>query len=363
MKIGPQKTDTAKFSGFGMSMKAGGSAGSSAPGRPQGNALAGGMVRGSAAQKAKAASGGMASLFRETMDEPLDPVSKQAQATMQWSKPTLEAMKAQREAEALLAVDPTAFQYDEVIDDEKRSMDIEVPSQQVRTDVLTQKKKVGLVLREGHEMCKSGAKRDPKYIEKVINVTDRRKVEQQIVEDRLLKKEQNAREGREIFVTEAFKDELKRRKKFEDELEEAEAKDERLDATKMENGKGFADFHRSLLNGGMSSSRGAAIAGKELTKVECDDGKKSAVLVQDPNVKKEEPEEEEEDVKKEAVKMEEPEENAEKEHGVQDVEAEKAATTAKAAKAAAEAEERAEKAMSAKERYLARKRKAAESAA
>merc|ERR1719379_565392 len=126
-------------------------------------------------------------------------------------------------------------------------MDIELPSQLVRTDALEQKKRVGLVVRPGAEAVQSGSKRQSRYAEKVINTIERRKVEQQIIEDRLLKKEQDAREGREVFVTSAFKEELKRRKKFEEELEEQDLRDQRKDATKMEDGKGFADFPRNLL--------------------------------------------------------------------------------------------------------------------
>lgn len=270
MKLGPQSTDTTKFQGFGMKLGGGSTSSSSGPGRPQGLMAS----KGNAAAKAKAASGGVAALFRESLDDDDDPTKKAGVPI--WSKPTVEAMQAQRHAEALQAVDPTVFQYDEVIDDIKRDEGVEVPStQQVRTNALEQKKRVGLTIREGAEQVRSGAKRESKYIEKVITTTDRRKVEQQIVEDRLLKKEQDAREGREVFVTSGFKEELKRRKKFEDELEAQDARDERRDAARMEDGKGFADFHRSMLNGGLSSSRGAATIKAEtaIESIHCSDRK------------------------------------------------------------------------------------------
>lgn len=363
MNLGPQKTNTAGFKGFGMKMS-GSASSSSAPGRPQGP-VAAGSSRSSAAAKAKAAFGGAAALFRESLED--DDETKKQSAAPVWSKPTVEAVQAQRQAEALVAVDPTVFQYDEVIDDVKRDLDIEVPSQQVRTDVLTQKKRTGLVLREGAEACRAGTKREAKYIEKVITATDRRKVEAQIVEDRLLKKEQDAREGREVFVTSGFKEELKRRKKFEDELEEQELRDLRKDATKMEDGKGFADFHRNLLGGGLASARGGEKI-KEQTAVESYTNAVSAGAAsakpQDESVKMEEDvkeplKKEEDDDKAKIAKTEEDEKKPE-EHGVQDVKAPEADPGTKAAKALQEQEQRAEKAMSAKERFLARKKAAAE---
>lgn len=346
MKIAPQQTDRSKFQGFGMKVS-GTSASSSSTGM-----MGGGSARGPAAAKAKAAAGGITSLFRESLDD--DDAKKKKDSAPCWSKPTLEAVHAERHAAELQAADPSVFQYDEVIDDVKRDMDVEPPSaQQVRTDVLTQKKRVGLVLLPGAENCMAGRKREAKYIEKVIVATDRRRAEQQIVEDRLLKKEQDAREGREVFVTGAFKEELKRRKKFEDELEQQELRDQRRDATKQEDGKGFADFHRTMLNGGLATSRGGEKL-KEQAPARED-------LEMEDAVKKEEEadEDEKKDAKAEIAQKEESEDA--QGHGVQDVEG--PSEGSKAAKAMAEQEERAEKAMSAKERFLARKKAAAEAAA
>jgi len=346
MKTAPQQTDTSKFGGF--SMKTASS--SSAPGRPQGS----GVIKGTAAAKAKAASGGMSSLFRDSMED--EGKQNKVAGLPMWSKPTMEAVKAQKEADLIQMMDPTAFQYDEVIDDEKEAVGIELPSQNVRTDVMVQKKKVGLVLREGVEACRTGNKRPAQYIEKVINTIDRRKVEQQIVEDRLLKKEQDSREGREVFVTEAFKDELKRRKKFEEELEAQEARDERRDAAKQENGLGFADFHRQMLNGGLSSGRGTAKVVVEKLSVD-------ELAAGEDAVKKEAKEEEaDEEMDEKAVKSEDAEAPTEQ-HGVLDVQAPSATPGTKAADKLAETEQRAEKAMSAKERFLARKKAAEEAAA
>merc|ERR1712151_1055974 len=76
------------------------------------------------------------------------------------------------------------------------------------------------------------------------------------------------------FVTGAFKEELKKRKKFEEELEQQDFKDSLKAAEKMEQGRGFADMYRNLLNGGLATSRGGekvreqAPARIELEKVE-----------------------------------------------------------------------------------------------
>ncbi|CAJ1420399.1 unnamed protein product [Effrenium voratum] len=144
-----------------------------------------------------------------------------------WSKITPEAAQAQRQAEKLMAEDPSVFQYDEILDDMKEELGVEGISDKIRADPLQQKKRVGLHVPEGAELVKTGTKRSAKYVEKVKIATDRRRVEQQIVEDRLLKKEKEARQDCEVFVTEGFKDELKRRKKFEDELEEQEERDQK----------------------------------------------------------------------------------------------------------------------------------------
>lgn len=346
MKLGPQQTDRSKFQGFGM--KASGSAAASVS--TPGGLLAGGPSRGSAAAKAKAAPGGVTALFRESLDD--DENRKKKSSVPAWSKPTMEAVQAQRQAEALQAEDPSVFQYDEVIDDVKRDLDVEKPlSQMVRTDALVQKKRVGLTVLPGAEAVRAGQKREAKYIEKVIIATDRRRAEQQIVEDRLLKKEQDAREGREVFVTGGFKEELKRRKKFEEELEEQELRDSMRDATKQEDGRGFADFHRTLLNDGLASSRGGE-------KIKEQAPAREDVPMEEP-IKKEEDTDEDGDkaAKTEATKKEEEEAP---QNGLQDVETPSAGS--KAAKALAEQAERAEKAMSAKERFLARKKAAADGA-
>uniref|UniRef100_A0A7S4Q1V6 Nuclear speckle splicing regulatory protein 1 N-terminal domain-containing protein n=1 Tax=Alexandrium monilatum TaxID=311494 RepID=A0A7S4Q1V6_9DINO len=341
MKSGPDKTNLSKFQGFGFKPAAG-----SGPRPTQASAGAG-------TKTSKASpTGGVAALFRSSLEEN---DHKKAASAPSWSKPTIEAKQAQRQAEAMQAQDPTVFQYDEVIDDIKQDLDVEGPSQLVRTDALEQRKRVGLTVLRGADAVKTGTKRQSKYIEKVIVATDRRKVEQQIIEDRALKKEKDQRQDAEVFVTDAFKQELKRRKKFEEELEMQEMRDTMKAAERQEDGLGFADMYRNLLNGGLASSRGGErVREQAAPRVELPEGE----VKQD--VSKEVKEEEvkagaavKEDVKEEG--------GSSSSHGVQDVAPVSAAGAAEAPlpkkeREAKENAERQEKAMSARERYLARRR-------
>lgn len=288
----------------------------------------------------------------------------------------MEAKQAKRKAEELMAVDPSVFQYDEVIDDIKAESGMEVTSSQVHADAMTQKKRTGLTVRVGSEAVATGNKRLAKYTDKVMIAVDRRRVEQQMVEDRALKKEKNARADAEVFVTQGFKEELKRRKKFEEELEAQDARDEARAAEKQENGLGFASMYRNMLNGGLATSRGGekikeqAKAYEDLKQEEVKQDERITRMT--GGVKKEE-----EDVKDEIAKEEAKEEVEEKkEHGLMDVveqedSAADAADTAEAAEKRRqekaeeerkEKEQREEKTMSAKERFLARKKAAAQAA-
>ncbi|CAE8706614.1 unnamed protein product, partial [Polarella glacialis] len=230
---------------------------------------------------------------------------------------------------------------------------MEVGSSMIRTDTALQKKKVGLTVRDNCEVG-TGTKRTAKYIEKVLVATDRRKVEQQVIEDRLLKKEKEARKDCEVFVTEGFKDELKKRKKFEDELEEQEERDKRMSAEKQENGLGFASMYRNLLNGGLASSRGGAKAKDVNPAREELAGDIKAEVKEEV---KDEPEDEKMDEKMQEDVKQEVKEETEGDgpgHGVTDVQAETPAE--KELKKEEVKVVREEKAMSAKERFLARKK-------
>lgn len=342
MIAGPGRTDVSKFKGLSFGL---GKAAAAAPGPHVKGKFAPGVnvLSGSSAPKRRPAPQ-VAGLFAEAMQEDEGGGS----AVPSWSKQTHESLQAHRQAEALLAENPTVFQYDEIIDDIKEDCGL-AKAGGIRTDALEQKKRVGLTIPEGAESVKNGSKRPAKYIEKVIIATDRRRVEQQVVEDRLLKKEKDARKDCEVFVTEAFKEELKKRKKFEDELEQQDIRDKIRAADKQENGLGFADMYRNLLNGGLASSRGGEkikdiAPAREEMKEELKEELKDDLEV-DTKVKLEDAKQE---VKDEDMG------GAEKQHGVQDVVPEP--SPASSITKAKEAEQREEKAMSAKERYLMRKK-------
>jgi len=254
-------------------------------------------------------------------------------------------------------------------------MGITFGSQQVRTDALTQKKRVGLTLMDGSESVRAGAKRQAKYVEKVLVATDRRRVEQQIVEDKLLKKDKDQNKDREVFMTSGFKQELQRRKKFEDELEAQDRLDEMKAADKLEGSRGFADFHRNLLTGGLATSRGgeklreqaapregdgnivgaaprvADLAAKVKAKTEAESAVKEEE--EDDKVKTEAKDDDDEMVKREDVKPE-ADASAEQSHGL--VEPTLPQPGTKRALETEEQGQRAEKVLSARERYLARKK-------
>lgn len=341
--LGPQKTNVGSFKGFGFAAK---------PGTASKPATGGFSIAAKPGlPKAKAKTPVVSALFQESMEQD-ETTSTGVAGLPSWSKLTPEAAQAQRNAEALQAEDPSVFQYDEVIDDIKESMDMEVSGNNVRAEALVQKKRVGLTVPEGAEEVKTGTKRTAKYITQVMVATDRRRVEQQIVEDRLLKKEKDARKDSEVFVTAGFKEELKRRKKFEDELEAQEVRDQMLAAEKMENGTGFASMYRNLLNGGLATSRGGEKA-RELRPAREDEEVKE-------EVKTEAKDEDEEDdkIKKELAPLVSKPKTEAKDESEQDAGGVKDVTDGnpKAASAAEELEKRGEKTLSARERYLARKK-------
>jgi hypothetical protein len=374
MKTGPEKTDVGGFKGFGFGIKSG----TSRPGAPtavtpaarSGAAGRVGNVRTSPGSASK-----VSTLFAESVDH--EEKSGKSAGIPSYSKLSHEALQAQRNAEALQAADPTIFQFDEVLEDIRDESDSSFGSQLVRTNALEQKKRVGLTLMEGSDSCRAGAKRQAKYVEKVLIATDRRRVEQQIVEDKLLKKDKDINKDREVFLTSGFKQELKRRKKFEDELDAQDQADARKAADRRENGLGFADFHRNLLSGGLASGRGgeklkeqaapregdgnivgaaprvadlvAKVQTKTDVKQEGEDEDKAKTEIKD-----EEEASKQEDVKPEVGTAAEQEQS----HGLVEPSLPQAGT--KRALEMEDQEQRTEKVLSARERYLARKKAEAE---
>mmetsp|Transcript_58830 Transcript_58830/g.164278 ORF Transcript_58830/g.164278 Transcript_58830/m.164278 type:complete len:351 (-) Transcript_58830:129-1181(-) len=341
LRTGPEKTNVSQFKGFGFG------AGTSRPGAPTASRPPSAAAR-ARGQQAKA---GVSSLFAESLEHDED--TGKARGLPLWAKPSAETLQAQRAAETLAAQDPSIFQYDEVVGENEGEDELR-GSQAVRTAALMQKKRVGLTVREGSDAVRAGSRREAKYVEKVIIATDRRRVEQQIVEDRLLKKDKDKNQDCETFVTSGFKEELRRRKKFEDELEEQDRRDSQKAAEKMEHGSGFADMYRHLLNGGLATSRGSEkIREQAAPRQELPEDRVETAKTEE-DVKTEIKDEAKEEIKVES-------EDAGAEHGVQDVKPQET-PSAKRAREEAEKEKRDEKALSARERYLARKRAAGESA-
>jgi len=259
-----------------------------------------------------------------------------------------------------------------------------------------------LCTREGSDAVRAGTQRSAKYVEKVITATDRRRVEQQIIEDKMLKKDAEKNQQGETFITSGFKEELKRRKKFEDELEQQEINDQKKAAENLQNERGLSGFYQNLLGSGLASARGAEIVKAQAAARE-GDGKvvgaaprsaaaQALAAKASAAVKEETPDEDtliaakkesdsEMDIKEE-VKLEEP---AASDGPIVDasdasgpapsspapgpalpqvaMEALAAAAKNKRPRDEEEAEQRETKVMSAKERFLARKKAAAEAAA
>merc|ERR1712187_319171 len=138
----------------------------------------------------------------------------------------------------------------------------------------------------------------------------------------------------------------------EEELEMQDKLDEKKAAERMENGAGFADMYRNLLNGGLASSRGGEKIREQAAPRE---ELKPEELVADRVERKTETKDEVKEEAKEELKEEE-EEKGGSAHGVKDVEAPTSGT--KRAREEEEKEQREEKTMSARERYLTRKKAA-----
>lgn len=378
MNLGPQKTEVGKFGGFSFGVKPGGT---SRPGSPAASRPLAPPRRPGGAKPA--AGSAVSALFAESVDH--DERSGRSAGLPTWNKITPEAVAAQRIAESLQAADPSVFQYDEVIDSLREEAGYETGSQVIRTDVLTQKARTGLILREGSEAVRAGNRRQAKYVEKVIVATDRRRVEQQIAEDKMLAKDKDKNKDAETFITQGFKDELKRRSKFEQELEQQELIDQKKAQVNLDSGRGFAaSFYGHMLNDGLATSRGGEKI-KEQAPAREGGGHivgqaPRSVAAANVGVVKAEPEEEEDTpstmeveagVKleaKEEIKAEAAEERtAGGAPGVAEVAA--PSSLARGTKRALEAqameeckEKREEKALSARERFLARKSTAAASA-
>merc|ERR1711957_82276 len=180
--------------------------------------------------------------------------------------------------------------------------------------------------------------------------------EQQMAEDKMLKKDKH--DGAEVFVTEAFKEELTRRNKFEEELRDQESRDQAGAADKQSHGLGFAAFNKMLLNTGLATSRGGEkikdLAAAYVSKEELAEKEQAEKIAKDEEI--DDNEANTIDVKAETDQVQ------ASGHRVAEIATNPDLQTV-SARAQADAEvaaNREEKAMTAKERFLARKRAAAE---
>lgn len=146
-------------------------------------------------------------------------------------------------AEELTDQDPDIFKYDELYDITPKDRSRPQPQQTKKEEVDTP---AGLVYTGKRGSV--DAKPKAKYIDNLQKFALRREVEQEIVQERLLKKERekeaDKNEDEEIFVTGGYKKALEKRRKIEEELEKQDAIDTAKDVTKKAD---LTDFHRILL--------------------------------------------------------------------------------------------------------------------
>jgi len=215
------------------------------------------------------------SIFAESMKEE---ENKEEERIRQGFHPRVQitsgtSRQLEEQMGSIMKEDPTAFQYDELtVADEDAAL--AKKKNQVQTEGLEQKKRVGLFIPTGGPQ--QGQK--SQYISKLEKVKEFRDMEKEIVEQRVInrdrKKEKNLYGDKDVFVTSAYKERLKERDSFLREQALKDHQDEVRDAGKMENGMGFAAFHRTLLDSACdakpvpSASSGASASASHTAKKE-----------------------------------------------------------------------------------------------
>jgi len=255
--------------------------------------------------------------------------------------------------EALQKEDPSVFQFDELIEDDGRKRE--------SIEGLEQKKRVGLFVPSGGPLKVPSSQ----YISQLERRKEFRDMEKEIIEQRVInrdrKKEKDAHEDKEVFVTSAYKDRLKEREEFLRELASKEKIDDARDASKMEHGFGFAALHRNMLEEGLRKPVGVPVS---------DDtgASSSSANLKEESAVKSDIKEERTDVKDDlrGLKREISDDVTGKRHKVEQVQlkekqehdetAENEKQNQRREKEKQEQQEREQKANSAKERYLARKK-------
>jgi len=307
-----------------------------------------------AAQKSNAPKKCSLNIFTQSMRNEVD---VEASRIKQGLHPRVQvnlttSRRVTEDMEALQKEDPSVFQFDELIEDDGRKRE--------SIEGLEQKKRVGLFVPSGGPLKVPSSQ----YISQLERRKEFRDMEKEIIEQRVInrdrKKEKDAHEDKEVFVTSAYKDRLKEREEFLRELASKEKIDDARDASKMEHGFGFAALHRNMLEEGLR---------KPVVPVSDDTGaSSSSANLKEESAVKSDIKEERTDVKDDlrGLKREISADVAEKRHKVEQVQlkekqehdetAENEKQNQRREKEKQEQQEREQKANSARERYLARKK-------
>lgn len=155
--------------------------------------------------------------------------------------------QVQEELDKMMAADPTVFQFDELDFGGTKGMERESVKVQPGANP-----GVG-------ESNKPKERPQAKYMDKLFERTSVRKIEQDIMYQRRIRKESEQEAhlypDKEVFVTEAYKKKLAEDKEWEKKMSEKDKQDEKNSAaSKSAEGMGFAGFHRLLLDSGRASS-------------------------------------------------------------------------------------------------------------
>merc|ERR1712114_3913 len=258
--------------------------------------------------------------------------------------------------------DPSVFQFDELIEGDGRKRE--------SIEGLEQKKRVGLFVPSGGPLKVQSSqflRLSPLFAREILRRKEFRDMEKEIIEQRVInrdrKKEKDAHEDKEVFVTSAYKDRLKEREEFQRELALKEKIDDARDASKMEHGFGFAALHRNMLEEGLRKPVGDGVPASDDT-----GASSSSANLKEESAVKSDIKEERTDVKDDlrGLKREISADVAGKRHKVEQVQlkekqeqdeiAENEKQNQRREKEKQEQQEREEKANSARERYLARKK-------
>jgi len=159
---------------------------------------------------------------------------------------TFQSKTVDEELKKIQEEDPTAFQFDELLEDEDEK--IREAKKKIQVEGLEQKKRVGLFVPDGGPQVNQQSR----YIGNLEKAKEFRDMEKEIIEQRVInrdrKKDITKHGEKDAFVTSAYKKRLEERDEFLRGQRAKEIRDEERDATKMEHGLGFAALHRTLLD-------------------------------------------------------------------------------------------------------------------